>query len=72
MGFQDSAFLTFVWRRVGQRLRCIVLECVIPVNHLLSLHFSSAYFLCVPERRLSRTAFFLELSFGSRHFFQMQ
>lgn len=53
-----SAFLTSGWKRVV--MTSIVLECVIPVSHLLSPHllFSSTS-LCVSGWRLSRTVFLI-------------
>lgn len=53
----------------GKRLRWIVLECVIPVNHLLPLH-SLLPTLCVsPSRDSVELPSFFLLCFGSKHFF---
>lgn len=53
----------------GKRLRWIVLECVIPVNHLLSLHsLLPTLYVSLSGDSVELPSFFL-LSFGLKHFF---
>lgn len=65
-----SASLTLGWKRVVMRLRQIVLECVIPVDHLMSPHFLlSSLYMSLGGDSIELPSFLLELSFGSKHFF---